>query len=660
MTLPISGVTGATGDDFLSLFDFLPVGAFRSTPGGTLLAANPALARLHGFGTVVELQAALTDSAASWTVDAAQRHALLCQPERDGRITAAEYEARRVATGERIWVSENAHVVRAPDGTVRYYEGTLEDITARVRERQRLQHSQAQLQQLVALIPGAVFRASYGAEGSRHYTFMSEGVRALYGISPQDALTDKDALTRHRHAGDAERTFAQTEAAIADNAPLAGEHRICLDDGTEKWVQVLSTPAADENGERVRVGLLLDVTAAKRTEAALLANGELWKRALESSGDGVWDWQVQDDVQTLSAPCRSLYGWGPDKLPDSPQALDALVHPDDLPRVLAQRNAHLTGRTPSYDSEHRVRCADGRWKWILSRGIVISRSADGSPLRMVGTHTDVTAERQAEALRHERDRAAAADLAKSQFLSRVSHELRTPLNAILGFAQLLALEPQAQQRQDWVSHVLTSGRHLLALMDDILDLSSVQTGRLPLALQTVPLGAAVDEAWTMLSVVAQARGVVLSSSVGGVAGASDGADDAPAYSVRADPRRLRQVLINLLSNAIKYNRPGGGVRVSAQRQKARADADTDTDANIAAGAVVLLQVADDGPGLSEEQQLRLFNPFERLGAERGPVAGSGLGLALTRQLLEAMGGRITVQSQPGQGACFTVQLPAGG
>ncbi len=626
-------------DDFESLLQFLPIGAFRATPDGVLLWANPAFARLNGLQSVAELQAAWTDIAASWHVDAQRWHELLRQLERDGQVTAVEYEARRAATGERLWVSENAHVVRGTDGAVRYYEGTVEEITSRVRERKQLQRSEAQLQQLLALIPGAVFRASYGADGRRRYTFMSEGVRTLYGISPQEALTDPAALTRRRHPEDAARASEQSETAIATHTALSGEARIRLDDGTDKWVQVLSTPAPDENGERVRVGLLLDITAAKRTEAELQANGELWKRALESSGDGVWDWQVQDGLQTLSAPCRSLYGWSPDELPDRPEALDALVHPDDLPRVRAQRDAHLAGRTPSYDSEHRVRCADGRWKWILSRGIVISRARDGTPLRMVGTHTDVTGARQAEALRHERDRAAAADLAKSQFLSRVSHELRTPLNAILGFAQLLELQPQAPQRQDWVQHVLSSGRHLLALMDDILDLSSVQTGRLPLALQAVPLATALEEAWTMLAAAAQARGVLLHSSL----------SDDTACRMRADPRRLRQVLINLLSNAIKYNRPGGAVRVSAQR----------LDATGPSGdGWVTLQVADDGPGLSDEQQARLFNPFERLGAERGPVAGSGLGLALTRQLVEAMGGHVGVRSRPGEGACFTVELPA--
>ena len=170
-------------------------------------------------------------------------------------------------------------------------------------------------------------------------------------------------------------------------------------------------------------------------------------------------------IELLSPACKAMYGFAPDELPDLPSALDERTHPDDVPSKRAAREAHFAGHTPRCVHEHRLRCKDGQWKWVLSRGIVISRDSQGAPLRMIGTHTDITLVRQSEALRLERDRAAAADLAKSQFLSRVSHELRTPLNPVLGFAQLLDLEPGDGERQrDWNRHVLSSGRHLLALI----------------------------------------------------------------------------------------------------------------------------------------------------------------------------------------------------
>ena len=252
---------------------------------------------------------------------------------------------------------------------------------------------------------------------------------------------------------------------------------------------------------------------------------------------------------------------------------------------------------------------------------------------MIGTHTDITGAKQAEALRFERDRAAAADQAKSQFLSRVSHELRTPLNAILGFAQLLDMDAAASKRQRaWIGHVLASGRHLLALMDDILDISSVQTGALPMTLESLPLRLVVEEAWAMLAGTAQQAGISVVDEV----------SPSDTLAVRADRRRLKQIVSNLLSNAIKYNRPGGWVRVRAR----------------SAGDQVELSVTDSGPGLDEAQRARLFQPFERLGAQHGPVAGTGLGLALSRQLADAMGGAIEVDSTPGVGSTFVVRLPA--
>jgi PAS domain S-box-containing protein len=456
-------------------------------------------------------------------------------------------------------------------------------------------------------------------------------------------MRDGWALARLRHPGDAEQVRSIAEAAIAARQELDYEVRVLLRDGSEKWVHVLSAPAPAEDGDAVRVGVLFDVTARKNAQLELQRQSELWLGALQASGDGVWDWRVQEGVEILSPQCKALYGFAPDELPDTPDALDSRTHPDDLARLRADRDAHFEGRTARYVNEHRVQCKDGRWKWILSRGLVIERDAQGRPLRMIGTHTDVTAAKQAEGLRLERDNAAAADRAKSEFLSRVSHELRTPLNAVLGFAQLLEMDPGGcgTRQRGWVQQVLGSGRHLLALLEDILDLSSLQSGRLTMSLEPVRLEDVVGEAWTMLAA---------------------GAIDTPALSRRfdnrvagsgclvlADRKRLKQIVSNLLSNAIKYNRAGGWVRVEVI-EAAPAGAELPRRWE--------LRVTDEGQGLDAHQLSRLFSPFDRLGAERGPVAGTGLGLALTKQLVEALGGEIGVESTPGEGSTFWVRLPA--
>jgi len=482
-------------------------------------------------------------------------------------------------------------------------------------------------------VPGAVYRVVLQADGERRIDFLSDGVRALFGIEPDAALRNNRLLAQFRHPDDRARVAASIEAAAAARLPLDTEYRVLLADGTPKWVQQLSVSAADSTQGQVRVGVMFDISARKHAEIALLHNSGLWKRALEGTGDGVWDWYVQEGREVLSAQCKALYGFAPDELPDTPDALDSRTHPDDLPAMRAAREAHLEGRMPTYANEHRVQCKDGQWKWILSRGMLLERDAAGRPLRMIGTHTDVTARKQAEALRIERDLAAAADRAKSAFLSRVSHELRTPLNAVLGFSQLLEMELGDGERQRrWLAQVLSSGRHLLALMDDVLQISSAQSGQMPMAIEALALPPLLAEAQTLLSAAAAAAGVQVHDDTAG----------RPPLCLRADRKRVLQVLSNLLSNAIKYNRPAGWVRLHAEVE----------------GPDVVLCVSDSGPGLDAAQRARLFQPFERVGAQHGPVPGTGLGLALSRQLAEAMGGRITVDSVPGRGSTFRLHLPA--
>jgi signal transduction histidine kinase/ActR/RegA family two-component response regulator len=223
-----------------------------------------------------------------------------------------------------------------------------------------------------------------------------------------------------------------------------------------------------------------------------------------------------------------------------------------------------------------------------------------------------------------------ANRAKSEFLSRMSHELRTPLNAVLGFAQLLQMEPLSERQGESVGHILRAGRHLLGLINEVLDISRIEAGRLELSLEPVPLRETLDQAMHLVRPAAAAVEVTVHA---------DAVDD--ALHVLADRQRLHQVLLNLLSNAIKYNRPRGTVRVVSARS---------------AGDRLRIAVTDNGEGISGDKLARLFTPFDRLGAEASSVEGTGLGLALSKALVEAMGGVLRVESEPGTGSTFSVEL----
>ncbi len=279
-----------------------------------------------------------------------------------------------------------------------------------------------------------------------------------------------------------------------------------------------------------------------------------------------------------------------------------------------------------------MRCADGEERiWDVS-GVNLGRLPDGRWLQLA-TAIDMTdRHRQEAALRLAKEEAERANLAKSQFLSRMSHELRTPLNAILGFGQVLELGQHDEQDGQAVEHILKGGRHLLALVDEVLDLARVETGELALKLSAVSVEKLLSECVGLVARLAQTRGVSCSVKV----------TTACHLQVRADEQRLRQVLLNLLSNAIKYNRDGGRVSLSCRRAR---------------NGRVRVKVQDTGHGISAEDLARLFVPFERLGQELGEVEGTGLGLVVSKQLMEAMEGSLHATSQPGRGSTFWIELP---
>ena len=385
------------------------------------------------------------------------------------------------------------------------------------------------------------------------------------------------------------------------------------------------------------IGAVRMERARREAERALREGEERLRNTFELAAVGLA--HIAPDGRFLRANRRLCEILGHERS----ELLDMRFEDVTLPEELPQNNAHverlLRGESNSYMLETRYRHANGGVVWV-SVTVALARGPAGEPDYFIAVVEDITSRKQTQAALLAAQAAERANAAKTEFLSRMSHELRTPLNAVLGFAQLLQMDashPLGEDQREKLAHIERAGAHLLAMINDVLDLSRIESGGMPLTAETVALDAAVREAVALVATAAREAEVTIRLEPPHDAEKSGG-------HVQADHLRLRQVLVNLLSNAIKYNRVDGHVTV---RWGAAAD-----------GENVDLQVVDTGQGLTSAQRAHLFEPFNRLGAERSSIEGTGIGLVVTQRLVQLMGGNIQVDSRPGVGSCFTVTLPA--
>ncbi|KRC10068.1 hypothetical protein ASE11_22225 [Hydrogenophaga sp. Root209] len=628
--------------DFSTLFNFLPIGAYRSSPEGQMLRANQALVRLNGYASEAELRDAVNDIANEWYVDPVRRREFQAQLERDGYVRGFVSEIHRHKTRERVWISENAHGVRDASGVLLYYEGTVEDITDRMRDQKALRDSEEQLRLITAQMPGAVFSVFVRHDGEREYRFLSAGVRELYGFEAEDLMRDPALLSRYFHPEDRVMLERDRQAIMSGVVSLDTEFRVVLPDGRIKWIcNRSSAVSADEHGF-LRVGVLFDITDRKEAEAALHASETLWKLALESAGDGVWDWNIRTGEEFFSTSIKAMFGYADDDIANLSAELDARTHPDDRAQMELDRATHFEGRSPMYRNEHRIRCKDGRWKWVLSRGVVIARDGNGLPLRMVGTHTDITELKEAES----QQRALEAQLRESQKMEAigtlaggVAHDFNNLLAAILGNL-VLAREDVGEDHpaQESLAEISRAAIRARQLVQQILTFSRRQTQEM----QRQPLKPLVEEALGLMRSLLPA-GLKLVTRL-----------PASGLQVLADATQMQQVLMNLCTNAWQSMEGGSGDITVALREVRLDAAQVLQLGGLNPGAYACLSVADNGPGMDIETQRRIFEPFF---TTKAPGAGTGLGLAVVHGIVKAHRGAISVHSQPGEGTRFDVYLP---
>ena len=545
---------------------------------------------------------------------------------KEDRLWQHEYRVK-FDDGTVRWLSGNAKPQTEADGTILWH-GYISDITEREEVAASLRKSEAEKAAIIRAVPDLMFRIHrdgtlLGAH-SRDESMLYSPREMFVGKKVNEVLPPDVA---HRAMIAIENVFSTGETEIF-------EYELAIQ-GKNCYFEDRIIAISDEEV----LSIIRDITEREKLFQELATDKRRLADIIKGTNAGTWEWNIQTGETQFNEIWAEMLGYTLDEI--SPVSIETWVkfaHPDDLKVSDELLKKHFNGELSYYSFESRMRHKNGDWIWVLDRGKVHEWDKDGKPLLMSGTHQDISDQiRIQEALLKAKIEAEKANQAKSEFLSRMSHELRTPMNSILGFAQLMEMGELKASHKKGVNHILSSGKHLLNLINEVLDISGIEAGRISLSYAPVQVSRIIREAMDTIHPFANTLKVKIEmlNSVQN------------RLYVKADHHRLRQVLLNLINNAVKYNHAGGAVLIKTELRQA-----------IAPGtAFVRISVSDTGPGINPEDIEKLFMPFERIGAEKTGIEGTGLGLMVVKKLLDAMGGSVGVESVPRVGSTFWIELP---
>ncbi len=561
--------------------------------------------------------------------------------------------------GDTRWLWGKALPEKQPDGSM-VWHGFIADITDRKHAEKEHEENRTVLQSILSTVDVGVFLVDALPGGDFRFVEVNPAYERLTGISATDIRgRTPQELVPVIPAEMAACLRASFRRGAEASGPVEYEEPFFVRGRLLWWLTRLS-PLRDASGQVVRlVGRSLDITERKSVELRVQSLSERLQLATEAAQFGIWDFDVVQNKLVCDPRMLALYGLDATTFDGTLASWRERLHPDDRPRADQEYRDAVEGRKP-YNTSYRIMRPDGEEREVRARAYV-QRNPAGRPVRVVAVHWDVTAERHAQAeIESARDQAedlnrqledalerahrlaqeaAAATVAKSEFLANMSHEIRTPLNAIIGMSGLLLGTELGKDQREFADTIRSSGDGLLALVNDILDYSKIESGRLELEHRGFDLRQCIESAVDVLAGRAAEKKLDLLYSI--EVGVPEG--------ITSDVVRLKQVIVNLLSNAVKFTAKGE-VFLSVSAVPAQDS-----------GRVRLrFAVHDSGIGIPADRMDRLFKTFSQVDASTTrQFGGTGLGLAISRRIVELMGGRIWVESTPGKGStfCFEIEAP---
>lgn len=524
-------------------------------------------------------------------------------------------------------------------------EQRLENLLALQAAQDAAMRERSMLRTLIDTLPDLIWlkdaKGVYLACNHRFEQFFGANEQEIVGKTDYD-FVDKALADFFR---------AHDRAAMEKKAPSVNEEEITFAaDGHRELLKTTKIPMLDENSQLIGVlGIGHDTTQQKMADQALENSEKQLRFVLEGAELGFWDWDIAAGTVYRNERWANMLGYSHDEIRQTTQQWTDFIFPDDRSRAWDSINAALEGRASMHRLEYRMLRKDGSIIWILDQAKVMQRDAQGKPLRMCGTHTDIseikaTHEELTQHRRHleklvgertheltlAKEAAETATIAKSAFLANMSHEIRTPINAITGMAHILRRSGLTPEQTDKLDKIEGAGKHLLEIINAILDLSKIEAGKFTLESVPVHVGSLLENVASMLSQRARAIGIAINLEPSAI-----------SPPLLGDPTRLQQALLNYAANALKFTERGHitlRVREEAQTEES---------------VTLRFEVADTGVGIAPGILPKLFGTFEQAdNSTTRKYGGTGLGLAITKKIAELMGGTVGVSSIEGQGSTF--------